>query len=269
MRWAGAALALVASAGCSKLPDGIPDTPGRFAGEADVRRAWLPADPATAIFVWGLSQTLDAQPDQSCPVIEEVTDGYLIHGGCTDAAGGRWVGEAERSSLDGEVALFEGFGVTVPDAAIASDVQGTRRVSWTLDGQVTWSVDADSGDQIVATELGVDYADDADEYVAWMDLQIRIGFDGGRVTARGASGTVGVEDWGLAELDVGAVDFGENADCDYPASGRVGMAGENSAAVEFVEGDLLCPACPAWSIAGAEGGELCDPTPGLVLPNAF
>jgi hypothetical protein len=240
------------SLGCAALPEGIPDQPGTFLQAQDARRAWLAASPDNAVSPYFVMRTLEAIGDPDCPRVESTDSGTRYDGdGCTDAYGTTWLGGAVRDGEGTEVVDFYDFGVSLPSA------------EWTLDGYLEWTP-TDEANVALRTGFGIRYEGES-SFVAWQEIDLEIDWNDGDYRMPTLTGEIGLEDWGLATLEIqDSVYLGRAVECSYPSGGGLRLEGENVLELDFTEHEMAsCGECPTWLVDGEEQGSLCDPLPVL------
>ena len=150
--------------GCNPIPESIPQVPGDFSDEDDLRRLWLPASPDNAISPFFIITLLNTSALGDCPLEEATDDGTTYVGnGCQDSAGRIWNGQAvERDDEEATVWDFIGWGIDYAD------------VYWTLDGRMSWEL-IESNYQFQSS-LAMDFGDEEDEFEAWQRLSFFLDF---------------------------------------------------------------------------------------------
>ncbi len=250
-------------AACTPMPDSIPDEPGRFAEASEIDRLLVAANPDNLLALQFFASSLDALADPFCPEVDDSTELVELVGGCTDMYGAQWHGTAELSSADRRELSADGFGVTLPEAAVLQGTEQSQAITWILDGRYAWW--SEGSDQLFEAKLSLDYTDERDAVLVWIDVEGAVGVSSGFPTLDSAIGTVGLEHWGTAELSVDQVASGWFSNCPYPSLGTVTLAGANTAAMSLGDPDPTCAACPTTTIEGAEV-ELCEPWFHVQLP---
>jgi hypothetical protein len=253
-----ATLAASLMGGCSAIPESIPQKPGVFGGEGDLRRAWLTVNPDSAVGPFLLANALSTMGDGTCPARQDTEDGWEYEGlGCTDTYGITWHGQLEFVEEDsGTVADWRDFG---PESG------GDH---WTLRGRTQWTYLDSSSDLSLRHVVAVDYQGADDVYEAWQDLNFVFRWNDGDYMLEDYDGEIGIEDWGLADVaSTGNIYLGAALSCEHPSGSGLSIYGENGVSVDFGEhtpGE--CSACPTWSLAGEPQAEpYCGPSPTLSL----
>jgi len=197
--------------------------------------------------------------DETCPEVEKTESGeYLTANGCTDHFGIKWLGEAEKTVVDGDESFnYYGFGVEMPD------------IMFLMDGFMSWE-SSDTADVYIIQSMNIDYGDTTDSYILWQDVAADLMWNDGAPKLTYVDGTVGFEDWGTAKLaNDEELYLGRARNCRYPAGGTASLTGENTATFNLAEFDSEeCGGCPTWALNGDEQGELCDPLPELLVEAA-
>ncbi len=243
-------LMVLALAGCGGIPDSIPEEPGDFADEDDLRRLWLPASPDNVVSMFILSQNFQTYAEGGCPDIQEDDDRTdYIGNDCTDGAGRTWLGQAIRREDGDETHVdFVDFGVNLGD------------LQWTVAGRMT-HVGVEGGNAEITQALALDYHDNDDSFEAWQDVGYYLDWNDGDYRLNEMSGEVGFEGWGLADVAIDeAVYLGRALTCEYPSGGQLIASGVNQVAIDF--GDHTtgeCGTCPAWNLDGDEQAPFCGP----------
>lgn len=251
-------------AACDPMPEAIPDEPGSFSSVDDLDRLLAVANPDNLVALYIFATSLDYWPDPACPAVEDAADIVYVEGGdCTDMYGGTWHGEAKITSYDKREIEATGFGVTLPDAAVTRYGEDTQSLTWLLDGKYAWFTE--DGIQRFETQLAVDFTDERDSFVAWVEVDGELVASDGFPTLPSASGTVGLERWGTAELALEDAASGWFSDCPYPSGGSVTLSADNEASLDLGTPEPLCAPCPTVTLDG-EVVELCEPWFHLQIP---
>ena len=245
------------------MPDLIPDEPGRFASVDELDQLLAVANPDNLVALYIFATSLDYWPDPACPAVEQAADVTYVTGGCRDIYGGTWHGEAKLTDFDQRELEATGFGVTLTDASVTRYGEDAQSLTWLLDGKLAWFTD--DGVQRFETQLAVDYTDERDTFVAWVEVDGELRASDGFPTVPTATGTVGLELWGTAELAVADAESGWFSDCPYPAGGQVTLSAENEAKLDLGDPAPLCAPCPTVTLGG-EAVELCEPWFHLQIP---
>jgi len=253
IHWLGIALFPL---GCSAIPDSIPDKMGTFGSEQDVRRLWLPASPDNAVSPYFVLQTLRTINNTGCPTYEDSDDGGTYSAnGCEDDDGHTWYGEAYVRESEEDTAI------DMADFGVASG-----GVSWTMKGRLT-ATSLDGGNVELASGMAIDFSDEEDAFEAWQDMRVELDWNSGDYRLNEMNGEVGIEDWGLATIDIdGPIYLGRALTCDHPSGGALYASAENTLEIDFGDHTIAeCNDCPLWSYDGGEEQELCAPLHNLTV----
>ena len=243
----------------------IPAEAGTF-DEASLADAYLAGSPDTFAGVYLLARKVFGDDDTPCPVVSSDEAGDYIEGdGCTDRWGATWHGSMNRLDREG-VAEFEDFGPAFDDWRGAADYR--------LDGTVYWTYPdtADTTDVEVDSEVVLTWLAPGEPTLVFVGGTGRYKASGPLVRSR--AGSIGVEDWGTAQVDHGEILTAGAMGCDQAIEGLVSFQGANDAEVELPLGDLCAanpgepgtpPDCAVWTI-GSETGELCLGTRLVLVP---
>ncbi|GDX80593.1 hypothetical protein LBMAG42_24040 [Deltaproteobacteria bacterium] len=268
-------LLFTACASCVGLPESVPSNPGTV-DEPTAPDLLSAASPDLEVIPWAVIARLAAEDYRDCPLVYLTTQSLSIDAGgetgCLDSAGVRWQGSASVSlAAGGSVVLsFNDFG---PVEGVPSP--------WLALGTLTITTTPGGSGQRVASRLEVTSHGPGDPLAFWNDTSGSFTFYDGVFYADHVYGTVGLGEWGTAEIDTNRLPLSLTNGCPFGmhASGTIALFASNTGVFSFSQsaGDAGLagpppppPAPPPASgsadtgdSAGGGGGD----GSGLVLPN--
>ncbi len=250
-------LLLATGLGCSAcvaLPGEIPDSPGKV-DEDIVADLLAVSSPDLPINLWLTVSALFYEDFRDCPVVTIQPSVVAITtdaDGCLDSAGVHWVGSASVSYGAGGALVFsfEHFG---PDDGIDD--------AWTAFGTVTVSRTTSGVGDRVRTDLQVNSRPTDDARVMYHATDASLAYYDGAAYIDHQYGTVGLGDWGTAEIDGNRVALGTANGCEYAQhyAGTIGVFAANEAAYSFKRvAPLEGPPPPAEGDTGFDTGGDAD-----------
>jgi hypothetical protein len=212
---------------------------------------WVGVSPDNLAMLYFLARTSWA--DESCPsVLEDAELGTLISAdGCTDDWGNTWTGELGLYPEEG-FAKFEDFGV---DYTVQDERDTTS--NWTYDGEVSWSVSADTAEVSFIIDGTVDFTRNAGEtrHATVAVIQADALLNRQVTIMELGSGEVTLPDWGSVEYETDGAKLSGSWGCDEPTDGTISLSGDNSGALYLA--DVTECGCPMLELEG-DSTEWCD-----------
>ncbi len=266
-------LLLVGCASCVGLPDSVPSNPGTI-DEPSAPDLLTAASPDLEVIPWKSVARLAAEDYRDCPVVYIQAQTISIDAGgetgCLDSAGVRWQGSASASlAAGGTVVLsFNDFG---PVEGVPSP--------WSALGTVTVGVTQGGSGERVVSRLEVTSHGPGDPLVFWNDTSGSFAFYDGVFYADHVYGSVGLGDWGTAEIDTNRLPLSLTNGCPFGmhASGTIALFAQNTGVFSFSQStdDLGAAAGPPPPPSGAgdtgDSGDSAGSGGGgsdvLVIPN--
>jgi hypothetical protein len=234
--------------GCGpSIPAGIPQSQGTVT-EADLPSLLTVASPDLPYLLLATVGTAGDEEYRDCPSID-LTVGVAIRGsGCTDSAGVKWDGSAAASSNGGiDSYTFSGFSVSGLDGA------------WQADGtiNVTWS-SADHGAS-VKTKVALTSLDKP-SLPLWIDTTAILAEYDSITYADTYDGTIGIGDWGLADVHGSRVALAQSEGCQYAqhAAGSIRIEAKNTAQLYFLDqasSEAAADPPETFAVADTGGGD--------------
>lgn len=210
--------------GCAVLPSNIPNHKGTITA-AELPTLMSVASPDLPLVPWLTMLALGQEDWRDCPAITDTGSQILAEGyDCVDSSGVTWSGLGSAVATGtATVITLEQFG--------PSGIEG----GWIANGSITIM---DSGDGFkVETQLQVD-SWDGDAQTWWVDTEMGLGEYDSRYYASYYTGTVGLQDWGLADIDADNVVISIVLGCGYAdhGGGIIRFTGSNEAELLFESG---------------------------------
>ena len=248
---------------CTTRPPEIPAHKGDLEAEAAFRRLSVAALPDNWMDIYSLPKFLEERVDnEGCPSVTEEDNGdRLITGdGCVDAEGAVWFGTANWIVSDTERVEFKDFGVDQSDFWDESNAsfQG-EPVTWTLDGDLTYTDLEGGSDTAISIDLTVDWRGVDESFLAWINVEFVYAYLEGEFMINSIGGKVGIEDWGTAGLSGSGVltdrMYYHPCQCTLlPRGGEFTIKAEQKAVWSF--GDCECS---TWAMEGGSEESFCEP----------
>jgi len=224
---------LSACTSCGGQPDSIPSEAGKLTEEIapDLLTA---SSPDLVVVPWAALAQLALEDYRDCPLVY-LTDSqiYIDAGGadgCLDSAGYRWQGTASATFASSSIALeFNDFG---PVAGVPSP--------WTALGSLQLTPTGSGSGQKVTSRLAVTSYGPGDTLDFWNESTGGFAFYGGTYYVDHLNGTVGIGDWGTAEVDVNRVPLSLVNGCTYGehAAGNIALFAQNDGYFTFQAADV-------------------------------
>lgn len=229
---------------CQSAPPGVLET--------DVLpELWVGVSPDNLAMLYFLAR--QSWADEDCPdILEDAELGTQISAdGCTDDWGNTWSGELGVYPDEG-FAKFESFGV---DYTVQNEQDTTSK--WTYDGDVSWTVSADTGEVSFVIDGTVDFSRTVEDtrHGAVVDIQTEALLNRQVTIMELATGEVVLPDWGSVEYETDDAKLSGSWGCDEPTDGTISLFGENTGALYLA--DVTACGCPMLEIEGAPT-EWCD-----------
>lgn len=266
-------LLLTGCASCVGLPDSVPSNPGSI-DETAAPDLLTAVSPDLEVIPWAVIARLAAEDYRDCPLVYLTTQSLSIDAGgetgCLDSAGVRWEGTASASmAAGGTVVLsFNDFG---PVEGVPSP--------WSALGTLNIAVTPAGAGLRVVSRLAVDSLGPGDPLSFWNDTSGSFAFYDGVFYADHVYGTVGLGDWGTADIDTNRLPLSLTNGCAFGmhASGTIALFAQNTGVFSFSQSSEEAglagpppPPAPPPASGSADtgdsgaGGQGAD---GLVLPN--
>jgi hypothetical protein len=257
-----------ACSSCAGLPDTVPAGAGKLT-EEDGPDLLTATSPDLQVLPWLVLSQMVNEDYRDCPLVY-IQDSNIAYDagtgeGCLDSHGVTWRGTASASYGGGGaiVLSFEDFG---PIAGVPSP--------WSAFGTLTLDVTDSGAGMRVSSRLEVTSFGDEDKQY-WNETTGGFAFYNGVFYADHLSGSVGVSDWGVADVDINRVPLSLVNGCSFGAhaAGTTGLFAKNEGVLFFsaaTEVSLPPPNHSHPDSGGADtgaSGSTGGSGDGLVLPN--
>ncbi len=223
-------LLLAACSSCASRPDSVPAGAGKITAEMgpDLLTATSPDLP---ILPWLAVARLLQEDYRDCPLVYVNDSSIAIDAGpddegCLDSAGVRWRGQASAAfAAGGDISFnFEDFG---PIEGVDSP--------WTAFGSLLVGL-TDSGQGMrVESRIELTSHGPGEKKIFWIETTGGYAFYDAVFYVDHLYGTVGIGDWGTAEIDVNRVPLSVTNGCAYGshAAGTIAMFASNDGLFTF------------------------------------
>ncbi len=241
---------LIALAGCTTLPAGIPAKAGTL--DASMASEVLAiASPDLPYLIYQTLLEVQTEDFRSCPEYSGDTSNFTLIGDCSDSAGISWEGTGTLSTdtLTSQISL-DGFG--------PSGLAG----GWNASGTMEVDTGRGSTSVFITSQVKLVQLDDPAK-VYWLDTvgSYANDVDSGLQYSDQYDGTIGIESWGTATVSSQRVSLAFINGCDYACAGfgHATVTGSNILTVEFH---------PTTTTTGDTGGDTAGDTAGdsAVIP---
>lgn len=227
--------------GCATLPSSIPNEAG--AVTEDVAGTLLAAgSPDLPITLWIVASQLLVEDFRECPKVY-TTGTYSAQGfDCIDSSGITWSGSMSATVSGSTTWLsFSTFGPT--------GIEG----GWVANGQI--GITPLSGGYAIDTKLQLD-SWDGEPQTWWIDTEMGLGTLDSVFYAEHYNGTIGLQDWGLADIDGNNVYLALPMGCTYAShpAGNMALTGDKTIEYTFSDGTNGPPVPPVGGDTGFDTG---------------
>ena len=190
---------------------------------------WVGVSPDNLSMLYFLSR--HSWADEDCPDVtaDDTLGTQISANNCTDDWGNTWDGDIGIFPSEG-YADFESFRVQYEP----QDQLGVVR-DWTYDGEVTWSVSAETGELRFTVDGTIDYISTGGPLEAdtRMDVQADAQLNRQVTIMDFGSGEVVLPEWGRVEWENEATKLDGSWGCEEPTDGIIKLTGLNTAVVHL------------------------------------